>query len=301
MKAEDEASKAIERRIVATEKTLTDEYYNALKTIKGRLGTLYEKYSKDGVLTYAEMSKYNRLSSIYKFLDGELKSLGKTTESEVKWLAVDAYEQAFYRYGYAIESGANIDLNWGLVDREKIKSLIEEPNVSGKSLVDTLGQQRYDLLVRQRQSIVQGFVLGESYPNVAERLVDSFGVSLTKALTIARTEGTRAATEGQVAAYEYAEDLGVEFDIIWLATLDDRTRDAHADLDGQKADEDGMFHYEGMEAEGPGMWGDAAMDINCRCRLISEIKDFPAKYRRAGEDVIENKTYREWEKEVKGE
>lgn len=297
-KREEQAANKVQVLLTETEKKLTEEYYSALKTIKSRLGTLYEKYSTDGVLTYSEMSKYNRLNSMYKFLNSELNSLGKTQDSEIKTLVGSAYEESFYRYGYALELDNNLDLNWGLVDRGKIKSLIEEPNVSGKDLLTTLGQQRYDLLIRQRQAIVQGFVLGESYPNVAERLIDQFGVSLSKALTIARTEGTRASTEGQLAAYDYAESLGVEFDLFWVATLDQRTRPEHGELDGQKADENGMFHYGGMEAEGPGMWGEAGMDINCRCRVISEVKDAPPKFRREGDEVREYETYDEWKERI---
>jgi len=34
---------------------------------------------------------------------------------------------------------------------------------------------------------------------------------------------------------------------------------------------DGYFHFKGMKAKGPTMWGVAKMDINCRCVKIKLI------------------------------
>jgi len=51
-----------------------------------------------------------------------------------------------------------------------------------------------------------------------------------------------------------------------------------------------------MSAEGPGMWGDASMDINCRCTVRAEVKGFPPKLRRYDGEVKEYVTYEEWKK-----
>jgi len=57
---------------------------------------------------------------------------------------------------------------------------------------------------------------------------------------------------------------------MWVAVLDSATRDRHASLDGEIAEVDGTFKG---GVQGPGMFGDPADDINCRC----EVVDVPVK------------------------
>lgn len=293
---EKRAGAAVDRVLTDAEKKLVREYRAVLKSVKSDLASLYEKYSVDGKLTYAEMSKYNRLKTLNTNIAAELNALGQAQDKTIKTLVGDAYEESFYRYGYSLDAGNGLDIGFGPVNRETILGLINEPNVSGLSLKEQLSKQRYDLLIRQRQTMIQGFVNGESYVNIAKSLTDSFGISLNNAMRIARTEGARAATEGQVSAYDEAEARGVEIDRIWVASLDGRTRPTHGALDGQVADDEGLFHSQGMSAEGPGMWGDASMDINCRCTVRAEVKGFPPKLRRYDGEVKEYITYEEWKK-----
>lgn len=57
-----------------------------------------------------------------------------------------------------------------------------------------------------------------------------------RAVTIARTEGLRAANNGHVEAVKSYLDQHPEFTVIktWMATKDDRTRDDHRGMDGQQ-------------------------------------------------------------------
>lgn len=291
---EKRAEVSVDRVLSGADKDLVREYQKALKSVKSELSDIYEKYSSGGTLTYSEMSKYNRLKTLNKNIAAELNALGQAQDATIKTLVGDAYQESYYRHGFAMDMGNDLDIGFGPVRRETLTSLINEPNVSGLALKEQLSKQRYDLLLRQRQTMVQGFVKGESYVNIAKSLTESFGISLNNAMRIARTEGARAATEGHVSAYNEAEARGVEMDRIWVASLDGRTRPTHGALDGQVADEDGMFHSEGMTAEGPGLWGDPAYDIRCRCTIRSEIKGFPPELRRYDGEVRENITYAEW-------
>lgn len=58
----------------------------------------------------------------------------------------------------------------------------------------------------------------------------------------------------------------------WVATLDDRTREAHAEADGQTVGLDEPFNVDGEDLEYPGDdAGDIANTINCRCSVIYGI------------------------------
>jgi phage portal protein BeeE len=97
------------------------------------------------------------------------------------------------------------------------------------------------------------------------RLFDS-----TRALRIARSESTAAINGGQALV---REDLG---DVVdgqeWLSTLDEATRESHAEADGQIVDVGKPFTVGGYDARWP---GDPNLPpeerINCRCASASYV------------------------------
>lgn len=101
---------------------------------------------------------------------------------------------------------------------------------------------------------------------IAARLRREVGIEMTpaRAKMIARTETTRVTNE---AAKHSALELGIDLDKFWIATLDDKTRDAHREMNNQKpigANE--KFLVGGRLMDKPGdPAGGAANCINCRC------------------------------------
>jgi phage portal protein BeeE len=133
-----------------------------------------------------------------------------------------------------------------------------------------------DMGQRWRQDVVRtvrdGISQGLSNKEVAARLQDVLGPGASKArcLCIARTESTAALNAGgQVARRQLARD-GLVKGKTWLTVDDDRTRDAHADLDDVTVGVDEPFDVGGEEAQYP---GDIALSVemraNCRCTCTS--------------------------------
>lgn len=287
----------IDKLIKNKEVNIAKAYQKASNNVKSKMALLYEKYSIGGKLTYAEMSKYNRLNSMYKFLSDDLQENWGIVDKEFKSLVGDIYNESYYRHGFMISEDVGLNLNFGLIPKETINSLYSEPNVSGLSLRETLINTRYNLLLKERQTIIQGFLQGESYPKMAKRIQDEYNKSFKDSLRIARTEGTRAENEANVKNLDDAEDMGIEIDRIWLAAKDSRTRDSHQALDGQIADEEGFFHFKGAKSKGPGDWGIAEMDINCRCTIKAEVKEVNVKKSNIIDKPVDS--YEQWKKAQK--
>lgn len=96
-----------------------------------------------------------------------------------------------------------------------------------------------------------------------------------RAERIARTETVGSANAANLAAYQIS---GLVDGKEWLSVQDDQTRETHAALDGVKAAIDGEFvSPSGARAQGPGLFGIPAEDINCRCTLVPVVGE------RAGE------------------
>lgn len=70
----------------------------------------------------------------------------------------------------------------------------------------------------------------------------------------------------------------VEVQKEWIATMDDRVRDAHAIMDGQRQNPEDPFvvpggEWAGQQCDGPGGFGIGALDINCRCVVGTVVLD----------------------------
>ena len=99
-------------------------------------------------------------------------------------------------------------------------------------------------------------------------------MSLASAIRTARTATTAAQNAGRMDSYHAAEGMGIKLKKEWLATLDGRTRHAHAMLDGQTAETDKPFHVDGYEIMYPGdTSAPGYLVYNCRCTLIAALDD----------------------------
>tara|TARA_Y100000310_G_scaffold339594_1_gene432737 strand:+ start:506 stop:2662 length:2157 start_codon:yes stop_codon:yes gene_type:complete len=105
---------------------------------------------------------------------------------------------------------------------------------------------------------------GETITQIQKRVSRVFGMSKEfRTERIARTETVSAANEGHVQAYLQANVAQMQ----WVTTLDDRTREGHADADGQVVDVGKGFYVDGEVLRAPGD-GSAYNAINCRCTTI---------------------------------
>ena len=122
-----------------------------------------------------------------------------------------------------------------------------------------------------RKIIIEGLAEGQTTAQVQRRLMDSKAFDAARALMIARTEATRNTNAGALAAFASAADEGVPVQVMWITAGDSGVRDAHRELDGVFVPEGEAFSSSGGSPVGPGQFGSASEDINCRCNLIPFI------------------------------
>ena len=125
-----------------------------------------------------------------------------------------------------------------------------------------------------RATLSEGIAGGETQSDLISRVqaaVDD--ATSARADMIARTETTRAAG---FATEEGMTQAGLT-EKEWLPVQDDRTRDTHAGMDGQKQPMGTAFMSpSGLPAQYPGGFGVAAEDINCRCVVVA-VDSLPDK------------------------
>lgn len=119
-----------------------------------------------------------------------------------------------------------------------------------------------------QQALQDGVAAGEDINRIAARVQDVFAqASTNRAKTIARTEVISAANgSASLAASQLPSDVaaGQEF----IATRDERTRDDHADADGQIVGMGQPFDVGGEALLYPGdPAGSPENVVNCRCTV----------------------------------
>lgn len=283
-------------------KDLKKAYKESLKAVRSEITEMYAKYDLDED-AYIEMLKYKRLKKLEKEIVEELNRLYVFSGRKMRETFKDVMQESYMFTGYTFEKGLKTDLGFGMLPREQIIESIQNP-LSGVTLNERLSYNRREIIYRTKQEITQGLIRGDGIRQMAKRLEGVYEQQTKKngkLERIVRTEVTRNRNAGTLRGYEYAEDIGVQFRVMWLATIDRRTRDTHGAMDGQFADEDGLFHSpSGASAEAPGHFGVASEDIFCRCTTIARLDGTQPKLRRVkGFGEVEFTTYTKW-KEEKG-
>ena len=171
---------------------------------------------------------------------------------------------------YQIETKARVVDIFDLVDKPTIERIIKQrpdlfPQPSVNVAIDQLWNRK-----QLNSSILQGILNGESIPKIAKRLSEVAIKDYKVAVRNARTATTGAENGGRVYSYERAEEMGIELEQEWIATLDGRTRHSHRQLDGEKVKVGGTFSN---GCKFPGDPDGAPSEVqNCRCTLVAALK-----------------------------
>lgn len=209
---------------------------------------------------------------------------------------------------YTIERAVG-DVGFTLWDEQTVKRLIvEEPDVMPYYPPKRAVQRGFDLAYGKSQitknvtsSILQGLSIGQMADSLQARVVTMSRVSAVRA---ARTAVTAAENAGRMDSYHAAEKMGIKMRKRWLATLDGRTRHAHAILDGQTVDVDKPFKVDGRTIRFPGDPQAAPyLAYNCRCSLVADVIGIPKDdtLRRDKEGIIPDMTFAQWQNTKRGE
>ena len=132
------------------------------------------------------------------------------------------------------------------------------------------------------------------------------GVSSRKAYQLAQNEGARVRKDATVDCIKEAKKKGADLVKMWDATMDSKTRPIHAELHGKWAEVDEKFEYSGGEVFAPKEFGVPALDINCRCALLSvprwdvddNARHYDNAWRENGNDkmYVDVKNYEDWKR-----
>ena len=280
-----------ERRLQRLEAKIAKEYTAAAAEMKDKADEYFAKLTKryqeqysaylDGKYTKAEFDAWyktqvERGEGYRKMVD---KLCSRAVDANVVAAALinDTTPGIWalnYNYeAYRINGAYGVDFQ--LFDEMTIKQLLMEDNhITFKHRwVNVDPDKSYAWNEKQiNNALTAGILQGKSIDDLADSYMTVMGRNKSAAIRNARTSVTSAQNSGRMESFSRAEDMGIELEKEWMATLDSRTRDSHRDLDGEHQKNKDEFSNGLMYPGDPS--GDPAEVYNCRCTMTAILPKF---------------------------
>lgn len=204
----------------------------------------------------------------------ELLQANRTAQAYINEQLPKIYSINYNSVGEAVESAVT-GYSFELVDAATVKNLAtSDKTLLPYKYVDGKKDVRWNTQ-KVNSEIMQGIIQGDSIPKMAKRLQNVTEMNRVSAIRNARTTATSAENKGRMDSFHRAEEMGIQIKKVWIAANDARTREAHAELDGEEADIDEPFSNSIGEIMFPGdPDADPANVYNCRCSLGTRIVGF---------------------------
>lgn len=268
-----------------------DEYLELLERIarcKDK-GTRLRLQARAASGAYAYRLK--REAVIKAGIDAEVSDLATATQKEMDAALRSAAEETYLRTLYDISVGTGINIPPIGPAKDTISAILRE-KWSGMNYSTRIWGNAQSLANELQEALCEGIMTGDSSTKLLETLQGKFGVSLSAANRLVRTESNYVENEAEMRGYEDAEIERYRF----LATLEKHTCGRCGELDGQ------IFEVKDRKV------GKNAPPIHphCRCTTTAVIDEDDlkrierlAKDPKTGEytKVRGDMTFKEWKKE----
>jgi SPP1 gp7 family putative phage head morphogenesis protein len=280
----------------AVNSTLFNTYKDVLKQMKIELKEYVDNYEN---LTFSQRmeaeSIFRNAGAIDKILTGKLDTV---TDAITAYKIAEA-ELGYNGVFYTLNGQYNISPEAFSIDQSFVKSVVDKP-VSGETFSQRLWGNTTQLAKETTNAIVQMTSQGKGYEYIARQISIATESSYKHAMRVARTEAGRAYSQLHQSGMEDAKAMGINLQKRWSATMDTRTRDWHAELDGKTIPVDEKFVIGNDDGLQPGMFGRPENVVNCRCRCITIIPGLEPTLRRdqTTGNVIGWQSYKEWYKSL---
>lgn len=311
--AADKAVQTVEKRIGSVYKEAQGEMQEKLQKLQDEYGhKLAVKHQQlmNGEITQTEYDAWVKNymmqeSTLKKQIDqcaGVMLHANEKAVAIVNGETMNVFAENANYQSYQITQDTGMNISFAVYDEKTVERLIKErPELLPRKVVDGKKDKAWNQ-TKIANSITQSIIHGEDISQAAKRIAkETASMNGSAMVRYARTAMTSAQNAGRMEGLHRAQAMGIKCKKRWLATLDSRTRDAHADLDGQVVDVDEPFQSELGPIMYPGDPSAAPGNVyNCRCTLVYEYEGYPsdptADERRDNEtgELITNMDYKEW-------
>lgn len=254
------------------------EYALAFKDIDNELSQIYKDYANsEGQVDFDEYKKYRRMIKTNEAMEKVIRRTILESNKVTRVLLRDIIKET-YRNSIDI---VNEEKRWNLKGIQKDIDITKTLNrkVKGYNWTERMGINRSEAITRVQKTVKDSLESGDVYNVAAKKLSDELGTSMNKSLQIVRTESHRCLNESKQQSFNYLRSEGANIRKKWVTARDGRVRGTdpedktnHVSMDNVTVGINEEFTLpDGTKTMQPGMSGDAAHDVNCRCITVLEI------------------------------
>lgn len=279
----DKAHNQTEKELSKLEKELKKVYqevYNSIrKQLVDTLAKMELEKAEDGMGKYNLATKYDRLTKLEHQIAETLVSVEKDGVSTINKTMRNIYGNNYdYVMDELLKNSRGALKSFPTLDNRVVKGILsDEYSPFVKLALDEALDK--DIIRRSMaRQLTHGIMQGESIPKIAKRVRSVIEKTLSDSVRIARTETTRVQNNARQDAITDGEKKGLIIEKYWVNPNDSRSRPAHAQANGTKANAEGLFEVGGEMLRFPGdINGSPENIINCRCTIISKVVGYNGK------------------------
>ena len=246
-------------------KDLEKQYQAALNQINEKIRIL-----QSDELTQSRIYQIQYQKALKGQVQAIIEKLHGDNYSTLQQYLHDCYQDAFIGTMYDIH-GQGMPLILPIDQNAAVKAILTDSKIK-ESLYESLGVDAQKLKKAISNEITRGIASNLSYLEIARNIRNASKAPLSRAKSIAYTEGHRIQQASTYDAQKEAISKGANVVKQWDSTLDGVTRPTHRNLDGQIREIDEPFEADGKKAMYPGDFGDPAEDCNCRCVSLTRAR-----------------------------
>lgn len=260
-------------------------------------GEISEKDYQDWMIRKAAMGK--RWEELRDNLAQDMNNANRIARSIANGYRPDVYAVNHNFAIYQCEHDGRCSTVYQLYDRHTVERLLREDQdlmpPPGKKMAKAIREGRAAKWNAQnlQSAMTQSILQGESITDVAARVAATVATrNMADTIRYARTMMTGAQNAGRQDGYKHAEDLGIKLQKEWIATIDDRTRESHRELHGERVPVDEEFSN-GLRYPADPAGADEEV-WNCRCTMKGAIQGFD-RNRVEYSPKMHDMTFEEWQ------
>ena len=251
----------------------------ALAELHKIIGKVYIDYAKDGMLSLTAAEKSTITAKTTKTLKDMGLTLGKKEVDTVKGILANVFKDTYCKNIYTLESGMTVNLKFNILKKEFVNAAVNA-KYKGELFSDRIWTNKADMIDALQKNITGAMKGDTTIDKIGRQIRDTFNVTAYDSQRLVNTEVARVQTQ---ASEEMGRNTGVE-QVMWSATLDSKTAEEDASLDGE-------------------MWGinedhpEPPLHPDCRCVLINvPYGGWSPTQRKDNEtgDIIDYTNYADW-------
>ena len=255
----DKYDKLVDKRLNASKSDMEAVYRRMGKNLDKRLKELYAKQAVNGVLPKGAQYEAERLAML-QLQAKEITKVGSEIAETMRSNLAATFAEGHYVTAFSSEQVLRMNAKVAVLSEAQVLGVVDNPWLpDGRNYSDRIHANTRALATDMKGIVEEAVTEGLSIQKTAKLVQERTGKSYGQAMTLARTEMSRAAALGQ--SYLFMQNADVMDGKRWNATLDKKTAPKDAANDGK------IYALDYDTPDNEGKPGERIPNHpNCRCK-----------------------------------